>query len=1328
MAIVTNLQPPAGTPVAVDGPITFDVIDPAIAELQIFVWAVFTDGTPTELVYDANNVQANYSFSQISTIPGGRRFSVRRVGGWPSTPELRVSDSAPASGEANTASNLPGGVGLFQTKAGVDLVFRSFESSDGSVGISGGANTIDLSSTATVALDAVLTEGNNSGANDIEMETAQFIKGVDTAVGATDGGDLNLRAGDNTSAATGGGSGGDLVLSAGDADGTSGGSTGGNVTITAGTQTSSSGGGAGLVSILGAQPAGGTKTGGGILIQAGDGAAGFNSPGGSITIRTGDGQTAAANAGDLNLECGDQAPSGTGAGGDVNIKAANNPDDGTANRGGDVNITSGTSKGTSGDVIIKSGDNLDTLNTNNFIGDVTLQTGRASGGATGWVGGNIFVVCDGDLTSGVSNITGGSIAISAGHTGAANVDGGNITLTGGDNNGGNGRIGGSINLVGGDLISNPNAFSTAGDINITPGDAGASSGVDGRVYIHGSGTLAMLERAAVLPTYTTGPSAGYGRLWVKNDTPNALMFTDDTNVDYQLTPVAGGDTDAIHDNVAGEISAITAKATPTSADFLLIEDAAAANAKKRITIGDLPSGAAAAPLPGTWSEGILFHIDPNNANSWVPNQTTTWTDVVGGLVGTASNVTIVDGYPDFNATTSVVDFGACPSAIATTFVGKGVVSVWVSVNSDGELNTGTIIDAGNDTENWSIRTTNESAGQCKITFEHKFTTTPGIWTTTATVTKTGLWHHILITYDADSVANNPTASLNGEALPTMVEDSTPVGTADTGTAQNLTVGNDAATTQTFDGLIGPITIWGGTGPSSVEAITAQFDRRASEFSYRQPFTLSNDTLWAAQGDLVYGIGNDSSTILGIGTTGQILTVSGGAAPSWADAPLGTPQPGTISEGLAFHVDYNNAASWAPNQATTWTDLIGGLVGTAANIFQSKGHLGFATASNSVVNFGVVTATMADLFAGGGAVEVCLRITSDGELNEGRIIDAGDGGQNWSLYVSGESAGFVKLTFFHDFDTTGGVWSSTLKIPISEFVVLTIKYDSDSTANDPSAWMDGLTLGAMTEDTTPVGTAQTTTTGVDLAIGNDESLAHTFDGSIETVSAWNQTINDEEISDNANVRRARLGLTVTNTAGDLEYATSWSGRDRLAIGTAGQVLTVNSGATAPEWANFFPPVMFWAEEMDSPTTADAKVNANAPLTADADNNELKVRAADDTTEEGALFKLRIPDGATSMDITVTGRAATGESGAKVVKLELYERGFVGAVDTWSATSALDDFDIPSLSEAYIETTTSKTLATWGLTAGKQYQFQWTREATGDTLTGDFWLLSIFVEFS
>ena len=43
------------------------------------------------------------------------------------------------------------------------------------------------------------------------------------------------------------------------------------------------------------------------------------------------------------------------------------------------------------------------------------------------------------------------------------------------------------------------------------------------------------------------------------------------------------------------------------------------------------------------------------------------------------------------------------------------------------------------------------------------------------------------------------------------------------------------------------------------------------------------------------------------------------------------------------------------------------------------------------------------------------------------------------------------------------------------------------------------------------------------------------------------------------------LNPGTTAGDIDYYTSSTAKARVAIGTAGQILQVNSGATAPEWA-------------------------------------------------------------------------------------------------------------------------------------------------------------------
>ena len=62
----------------------------------------------------------------------------------------------------------------------------------------------------------------------------------------------------------------------------------------------------------------------------------------------------------------------------------------------------------------------------------------------------------------------------------------------------------------------------------------------------------------------------------------------------ELSISSGTDGDAIHDNVAGEINAITEKTTPVSGDMIVIEDSADNNNKKMVEIGNLPTGLATA--------------------------------------------------------------------------------------------------------------------------------------------------------------------------------------------------------------------------------------------------------------------------------------------------------------------------------------------------------------------------------------------------------------------------------------------------------------------------------------------------------------------------------------------------------------------------------------------------------------------------------------------------------------------------------------------------------------------------------------------------------------
>ena len=53
----------------------------------------------------------------------------------------------------------------------------------------------------------------------------------------------------------------------------------------------------------------------------------------------------------------------------------------------------------------------------------------------------------------------------------------------------------------------------------------------------------------------------------------------------------GSDTTAIHTDTAAEISTITEKVAPVGADILVLEDSAAAFAKRRVQLTNLPTGA-----------------------------------------------------------------------------------------------------------------------------------------------------------------------------------------------------------------------------------------------------------------------------------------------------------------------------------------------------------------------------------------------------------------------------------------------------------------------------------------------------------------------------------------------------------------------------------------------------------------------------------------------------------------------------------------------------------------------------------------------------------------
>ncbi len=104
-AIVQNYTPIKGAGISPGTPIEFDVVGVNGAELVAIVISVlYPDTGASETVYDRNgfgiNFKAQGSFlgSERQTITGGLHFIIRRRGGWPLSPEIKVEGGTNAGG------------------------------------------------------------------------------------------------------------------------------------------------------------------------------------------------------------------------------------------------------------------------------------------------------------------------------------------------------------------------------------------------------------------------------------------------------------------------------------------------------------------------------------------------------------------------------------------------------------------------------------------------------------------------------------------------------------------------------------------------------------------------------------------------------------------------------------------------------------------------------------------------------------------------------------------------------------------------------------------------------------------------------------------------------------------------------------------------------------------------------------------------------------------------------------------------------------------------------------------------------------------------------
>ena len=177
---------------------------------------------------------------------------------------------------------------------------------------------------------------------------------------------------------------------------------------------------------------------------------------------------------------------------------------------------------------------------------------------------------------------------------------------------------------------------------------------------------------------------------------------------------------------------------------------------------------------------------------------------LNGNNGTAANTTVSDKGYTFDGADSII---TVPADTTIDINGKTVLSIsaWINPASVGEGNLGRIVNKFAGTVGYVAYVQNEAGGfvelYCTITHD-------GVANATAItnpIAPINTWSHLSFVYNEDS-AKKIKIYLNS-SLVTLDTNTAGVGAVDDDSAIDLTIGNTAALTRTFDGSIANIMIF-----------------------------------------------------------------------------------------------------------------------------------------------------------------------------------------------------------------------------------------------------------------------------------------------------------------------------------------------------------------------------------------------------------------------------------------------------------------------------------------------------------------------------------------
>jgi hypothetical protein len=160
----------------------------------------------------------------------------------------------------------------------------------------------------------------------------------------------------------------------------------------------------------------------------------------------------------------------------------------------------------------------------------------------------------------------------------------------------------------------------------------------------------------------------------------------------------------------------------------------------------------------------------------------------------------MDFAQQFDATNDNINAGS-PAGIDDIFGAGGTLSAWIYPTSIGEGSEGRIGDKASGTTGqtgWSFATYTNNV----LMFRKGFGTTRGYWTTPAGSIALSGWNYVVVAYNQNNIANNPTIYINGVSQG-ITEVSAPAGAVQSDAANTLVLGN-RGTAYTFSGIIDEI--------------------------------------------------------------------------------------------------------------------------------------------------------------------------------------------------------------------------------------------------------------------------------------------------------------------------------------------------------------------------------------------------------------------------------------------------------------------------------------------------------------------------------------------